>query len=102
MLVAFIERPGELLEKDELMSRLWPDSFVEEANLAQNVAVLRKALGENSRQPKYILTVPGRGYRFIGEVQSLPRESTNGNAVREMNRDHRNPLPTRRPTTAQY
>lgn len=71
MLVAFLRRPGELLEKDELMSLLWPDSFVEEANLAQNVAVLRKALGENSRQPKYILTVPGRGYRFIADV-SVP------------------------------
>lgn len=71
MLHVFLRRPGEVLEKDDLMSILWPDSYVEEANLAQNVAVLRKALGENSRHPKYILTVPGRGYRFIGNVETI-------------------------------
>jgi Tol biopolymer transport system component/DNA-binding winged helix-turn-helix (wHTH) protein len=69
MLTAFLERPGELLPKEELMERLWPDSFVEEANLAQNVAVLRKALGDNSKSPKYIATIAGRGYRFVADVR---------------------------------
>jgi Tol biopolymer transport system component/DNA-binding winged helix-turn-helix (wHTH) protein len=75
MLSFFVEHHGELLPKEELMERLWPDSFVEESNLVQNVAVLRKALGESPKQPKYILTVPGRGYRFIAEVR---REVKNG------------------------
>lgn len=67
-LLAFVNRPGETITKDELMSAIWPDSFVEEANLTQNVAVLRKALGENSRQHRYIVTVPGKGYRFVPDV----------------------------------
>ena len=70
-LLAFVHRPGETVTKDELMGAIWPDSFVEEANLAQNVAVLRKALGENSRQHRYIVTVPGTGYRFVPEVQEV-------------------------------
>src|SRR5215207_5802679 len=70
-LLAFVNRPGETVTKDELMSAIWPDSFVEEANLAQNVAVLRKALGENSREHRYIVTVPGKGYRFVPDVVGL-------------------------------
>ena len=73
MLTAFLERPGELLPKEELMERLWPDSFVEEANLAQNVAVLRKALGDSSKSPRYIVTIPGRGYRFVADVRMPER-----------------------------
>lgn len=71
LLTVFVERPGDVLEKEKLLELLWPDSFVEEANLAQNIAVLRKALKENSRQPKLILTVPGRGYRFIADVERI-------------------------------
>ena len=70
-LLVFLEHRGEVLEKDRLMSLLWADSFVEESNLAQNVAVLRRALGENSKQHKYILTIPGRGYRFIADVKDV-------------------------------
>ena len=73
MLTAFLERPGELLPKEELMERLWPDTFVEEANLAQNVAVLRKALGDNPKTPRYIATVAGRGYRFVADVRHAYR-----------------------------
>src|SRR5688572_8433987 len=62
-LVALVERGGELMTKDELMERLWPDTFVEEANLTQNIFMLRKALGE----VEYIETVPRRGYRFLRE-----------------------------------
>src|SRR5688572_19004790 len=64
-LLAFVRRPGETISKDELMSAIWADSFVEESNLTQNVAVLRKALGDTSRQHRYIVTVPGTGYRFV-------------------------------------
>lgn len=73
--LVFLEHRGEVLEKDRLMSLLWADSFVEESNLTQNVAVLRKALGEHSKQHKFILTIPGRGYRFVADVREVfPRD----------------------------
>ena len=71
-LMAFVARPGETISKDDLMTTIWEDSFVEESNLTQNVAVLRKALGENPRQHKYIVTVPGKGYRFVPDVFHEP------------------------------
>ena len=64
-LLVLVEHRGEVVDKDDLMQRLWPDSFVEEANLTQNIYMLRKALGRNG----YIETVPRRGYRFAGEVK---------------------------------
>ncbi len=67
MLVTLVENSGHLVEKNELMRKLWPDSFVEEGSLAQNVSLLRKALGENDSQ-KFIETVPRRGYRFVATV----------------------------------
>ena len=69
MLVVLVERSGRLVEKDELMRRLWPDSFVAEANLTNSVYTLRKALGGGQ---EYIETVPKHGYRFVAEVRSLP------------------------------
>ncbi len=74
-LLAFLDHPGEVLEKDRLMNLLWADSFVEESNLAQNVAVLRKALGENSKQHRFVLTIPGKGYRFVAAVSRVEREN---------------------------
>jgi len=67
MLVTLVENSGHLVEKSEFMRKLWPDSFVEEGSLAQNVSLLRKALGENESQ-KFIETVPRRGYRFVATV----------------------------------
>ena len=64
-LLVLVESNGQVLEKDDLMKALWPDSFVEEANLTQNIYMLRKALGVNS----YIETVPRRGYRFTAQVR---------------------------------
>ena len=66
-LVALVEHRGRVMTKDELMERLWPDTFVEQSNLSQNVFLLRKALGE----AEYIETVPRRGYCFRGEVRRL-------------------------------
>src|SRR5689334_14822671 len=63
-----IENAGHLLEKDELMQKIWQDRFVEEGNLAFNIKVLRKALGDNAVNPKFIETVQRRGYRFIADV----------------------------------
>src|SRR5437870_2523793 len=74
-LLALVERHGEVLEKDELMKRLWPDSYVEEGNLTLNISNLRKALGENPQQHQYIVTVPGRGYQFVARVKESAAES---------------------------
>lgn len=69
-LLVLLENSSHVLTKQELMQKVWPDSFVEENNLAQNISVLRKALGE-----QFIQTVPKRGYRFVGEVTVQQDES---------------------------
>lgn len=71
LLLAFVENSRRLLTKEELMGRVWPDSFVEEANLTVNISVLRKVLGEMPDGRQYIETVPKRGYRFLSEVTAL-------------------------------
>jgi len=63
-LLVLVENSGHVLHKDELMKKLWPDTFVEEANLAVNISSLRKTLGEKPNGGQYIETVPRRGYRF--------------------------------------
>ena len=68
-LLVLVQNSGRMLSKEELMKTLWPDSFVEESNLTQQVSMIRKALGESPSDPRYIATVPGRGYRFIAEVR---------------------------------
>src|SRR5579859_345527 len=68
-LLALLENAGHALEKDELLRRVWPDTFVEEVSLARNISVLRKVLGEGGR---YIETLPKHGYRFVGPVRQLP------------------------------
>lgn len=69
LLLALLEQPGHLFEKEALMKRVWPDTFVEENNLTDNVSRLRKALGEGENGQKFIETVPKRGYRFVAEVR---------------------------------
>src|SRR6476660_9937368 len=68
MLLVLMESNGRVLTKEELMKRIWPDSFVEEANLSHNIYKLREALGEASNGEKYIETLPRRGYRFVARV----------------------------------
>src|SRR5215475_1542365 len=68
ILVTLIEKNGQLVTKDELMRKIWPDSFVEEANLTVNVSALRKALGDSPENQQYIETVPKLGYRFTARV----------------------------------
>src|ERR1051325_7447925 len=67
-LCVLVQHSGHVLVKDELMRRIWPDSFVEEATLAQNIFTLRKILGESPEEHQYIETVPRRGYRFVARV----------------------------------
>jgi DNA-binding winged helix-turn-helix (wHTH) protein/TolB-like protein/Tfp pilus assembly protein PilF len=70
-LVTFVQHSGQDLDKDELMKTVWPDTIVEENNLTQNVSALRKALGENKSEHRYIVTIPGRGYRFVAIVKEV-------------------------------
>lgn len=69
ILLALLERRGEVVEKDTLLQEIWPNTFVTEANLTQNVSSLRKALGERAGDHRYVVTVPGRGYSFVAEVR---------------------------------
>ena len=69
ILAALVDRPGELVSKDELTTRVWPNTVVEESNLKVNVAALRRALGEGQPGRRYIATVSGRGYRFVAPVE---------------------------------
>lgn len=71
LLTLLVERPGEVVSKQELMSRAWPDTFVEEGNLKVNIAGLRRALGESPAGPRFIATVVGRGYRFVAPVDAF-------------------------------
>ena len=74
-LLTLIQNRGEVLDKESLMKTLWPDSFVEESNLAQNISVLRKALRNGDSARQYIETVPKRGYKFIADVNEITPES---------------------------
>lgn len=69
-LLYLVRHQGRVLEKEELMRAIWPDSFVEENNLTQNISTLRQALGESRGENRYIVTVPGRGYRFAADVRT--------------------------------
>jgi DNA-binding winged helix-turn-helix (wHTH) protein/tetratricopeptide (TPR) repeat protein len=76
LLLYFVANPGRVLPKDELLSSLWPDAFVEESNLAQQMSLLRKALAEAGVKESLIITIPGRGYQFVAPVESVFAEST--------------------------
>ncbi|UZF95490.1 ATP-binding protein [Bosea sp. NBC_00550] len=68
ILIALTERVGEVVTKDELLARAWPNATVEESNLRAQVALLRRILGDNQAAAHYIAAVPGRGYRFVAPV----------------------------------
>jgi len=73
-LLILVRHNREDVSKEGLMKELWPNSFVEEANLSQNIFVLRKALGDTPEDRRYIVTLPGRGYRFAAEVHTLTQD----------------------------
>jgi DNA-binding winged helix-turn-helix (wHTH) protein len=75
LLLALFQHRGTVLSKDELMKELWPDIVVEENNLTVIISALRKALGENPHQHRYIVTIPGRGYSFVAEAREVWDES---------------------------
>ncbi len=74
LLVALVEARGEVVERDVLMDRVWPDTAVVDANLTQTVSVLRKVLGDTASEHDYVATVPGRGYQFTAPVETVTAE----------------------------
>lgn len=68
ILLALIERAGEVVSKEELIARVWPETFVEQANLRVHIAALRKALGEDQAHGRFVENIPGRGYSFVAQI----------------------------------
>jgi DNA-binding winged helix-turn-helix (wHTH) protein len=74
LLLALVSRSGQMLDKDDLIRQVWPDSIVEEGNLSVHIFALRRALGETPDDHRYIVTAPGRGYSFVANVREAPDE----------------------------
>ena len=85
-LLVLLENSSHVLTKKELMEQVWPDSFVEENNLAQNISILRKALGDGNEGDPYIQTVPKRGYRFVADVKTTGADEPETMIVHERTR----------------
>jgi DNA-binding winged helix-turn-helix (wHTH) protein len=76
VLLALLRRPGEMVSKEDLLDSVWGRRFITEGVIKSVVAELRTALGDDAKQARWIATVPGRGYRFIGEVQRAGADRT--------------------------
>ncbi len=72
VLLYMVAHPGELLDKGRLLKAVWPDTVVEEGNLSQCIFALRRAFGDTATEPRFIATVPGRGYQFVAQVREAP------------------------------
>jgi len=83
LLVLLTENSGHLLEKDDLMKKIWPETVVEEVNLAHNISIIRRALASRGDVHEYVETVPKRGYRFVAPVQNLAAKNV-GQAATEI------------------
>jgi predicted ATPase/DNA-binding winged helix-turn-helix (wHTH) protein len=94
ILIALTERPGELLTKDELIARAWPNTIVEESNLRAQIAVLRRALSQDQSTARCIIAVPSRGYRFIAPISrsELPNGTTEDAAPNNLPRQLTQPI----------
>src|SRR5664279_1381709 len=75
VLLYFVQNPGRVLAREEMLKNVWPDAFVDEHSLAQSISVLRRALEEKPGDNDYIVTLPGRGYQFVSPVTVVPPES---------------------------
>jgi DNA-binding winged helix-turn-helix (wHTH) protein len=75
ILMVLVRNANRIVEKDELMSLVWPGTVVEENNLTRNISSLRKALEEGPTQPRFIVTIPGRGYQFAAETPVMEPQS---------------------------
>lgn len=74
ILIALVEHHGELVTKEELMARVWPSVFVESSNLTVHIAALRRVLGDGVNGNRYLVNIPGRGYRFVAPVSTADDE----------------------------
>src|ERR1700733_5597948 len=77
VLLYFVQNPGKILTREELLENVWAESFVDENSLAQSISVLRRALAEKPGENSYIATVPGRGYQFVSAVTAVAPENGN-------------------------
>src|SRR5690242_9604072 len=68
-LLVLIQHGAQVVDKEQLLKEVWPDTFVEEGSLSRNIHELRKALGDDSSEPRYIETIPKRGYRFLAPLK---------------------------------
>src|ERR1700678_573341 len=75
VLLYFVQNPGKVLTRDELIKNVWPDTYVDENSLAQSISALRRALEEEPGDNNYIVTLQGRGYQFVVPVQVVVPES---------------------------
>jgi TolB-like protein/DNA-binding winged helix-turn-helix (wHTH) protein/Flp pilus assembly protein TadD len=100
LLSFLIESGGRILTKNEILETVWAESFVEEGNLSQTVFVLRKALNDDSKNPRFIVTLPNRGYRFIAKVKKIaePAEAFEAEEKSENSAGPKTP-PDRKPKT---
>src|SRR5947199_10079879 len=82
ILAALVERAGEVVSKEELIARAWPQTFVEDANLKIQVGALRRALGDGQGGRRYIATIPGRGYNFVAPIRfEKPAEASSAATI---------------------
>src|ERR1700734_2428589 len=75
VLLYLVQNPGKVVSRDELLKNVWSDTFVDENSLAQSISVLRRALEEKPGDNSYIVTLPGRGYQFVSQVQVVAPEN---------------------------
>jgi DNA-binding winged helix-turn-helix (wHTH) protein len=88
LLTMLLERAGELVSKQELMARVWPNVFVEPANLTVHMSALRRTLRDGRDGNRFIINVPGRGYSFVASVDVAGRAKPNGDENRAAFRGH--------------
>jgi DNA-binding winged helix-turn-helix (wHTH) protein/Tol biopolymer transport system component len=100
LLSVLVQNPGRIVEKDDLMRQVWEDTFVEEANITYTIRLLRKTLEEDRRNPRFVETVPRRGYRFIADVQLTEFKENDepeiSESVIEINNKNVSKVPSRR------
>lgn len=70
-LLYLVRKHGKIIEKDELMAEIWPDTIVEENNLTQNISILRRVFGEKPGEHRFVATIPGVGYKFVADVREV-------------------------------
>jgi predicted ATPase/DNA-binding winged helix-turn-helix (wHTH) protein len=96
ILLALIERAGELVTKEELVAKVWPNTFVEESSLRVHMAALRRTLGDGQAGNRFIATIPGRGYRFVAELSFVEAQQPDQTVSVVKEQTHNLPvLPTR-------